>query len=165
MNRDIDTPLNVYRGVVLPEWVDYNGHLNVAYYLVAFDLATDIFLDWIGLDEAHRQHHAGTTFTAEVHVAYKRELREGDPIRVTTQLLAFDQKRIRYLHRMYHIDHGFEAATAENLSLYVNLDQRRVGTMSDQVLSRLKAIMRRHARMGVPDEAGRGIGKPPLARG
>ena len=165
MSNVIESPLGRHRGIVLPEWVDYNGHLNVAYYLLAFDHATDVFLDWVGLDEEHREAHGGTTFTAEIHIAYKRELREGAPFRVTTQLLSFDSKRLRYLHRMYHADEGFEAASAENLSLYVDLSERRVSQMSTPVLDRLAAVAEAHVEIGVPEEAGRGISRPPISSG
>ncbi len=162
MGRELETPLNRYRGVVLPEWVDYNGHMNVAYYLVAFDLATDVFLEWIGLDKALRETRGGTTFTAEVHIGYRRELHEGDSISITTQLLSYDQKRIRYLHRMYHADEGFEAAYAENLSLYVDLGSRRVAEMTPETLQKLAEVLTAHTTLGLPEEAGRAIARPPL---
>jgi acyl-CoA thioester hydrolase len=163
MGGTIESPLKRCRGVVLPEWVDYNGHMNVAYYLVAFDLATDVFLDWIGLDKALRESRGGTTFTAEVHIGYRRELHEGDPITVATQLLSYDQKRIRYLHRMYHTERGFEAAYAENLSLYVDLNTRRVAEMAPESLNRLEEALAAHSELGLPEEAGRPITRPPLA--
>lgn len=165
MDTDVQAPLDRHRGVVRPDWVDYNGHLNVAYYLVAFDHATDVFLDWVGLDEGHRKAQGGTTFTAEVHIAYKRELIEGAAFRITTQLLSFDRKRIRYLHRMFHADDGFEAASSENLSLYVDLNQRRVAEMDAPVQARLAAVLEAHARLGIPEEAGRGIDRPPVGHG
>ena len=157
-----ETPLDRYQGVVLPEWVDYNGHMNVAYYLVAFDLATDLFLEWIGLDKALRDSRGGTTFTAEVHIGYLRELHEGDPLAITTQLLSYDQKRIRYLHRMYHAEKRVEAAYAENLSLYVDLNTRRVAEMAPATMDRLAEVLTAHAILGRPDEAGRPINRPPL---
>jgi acyl-CoA thioester hydrolase len=176
MGERPDTPLDRYRGTVLPEWVDYNGHMNVAYYLVAFDLATDVFLEWIGLDKALRETRGGTTFTAEVHIGYLRELHEGDPIRVTTQLLSYDQKRIRYLHKMHHAENGLEAAYAkmhhaengleaayaENLSLYVDLNTRRVAEMAPPTLRRLEEVLAAHSELGRPDEAGRAIARPPV---
>jgi len=164
MTERPEAPFDRYRGVVLPGWVDYNGHMNVAYYLVAFDLATDVFLDWIGLDKAHRDARGGTTFTGEVHIGYRRELREGDPLRVATQLLSYDRKRIRYLHKMYHAEQGFEAAFAENLSLYVDLNQRRVAEMAPETLQRLQEVLAAHQTLGIPEEAGSTIARPPLPR-
>lgn len=162
MGERPETPLGRYRGIVLPEWVDYNGHMNVAYYLVAFDLATDIFLEWVGLDKALRDSRGGTTFTAEVHIGYLRELHEGDPISVTTQLLSYDQKRIRYLHKMRHAEKEFEAAYAENLSLYVDLNTRRVAEMAPETLEMLAEVLTAHATLGLPEVAGRAITRPPV---
>ncbi len=159
----MQAPFDRYRGVVLPDWVDYNGHMNVAYYLVAFDLATDLFLDELGLDDAHREASGGTTFTGEVHLTYQRELQGGAPLRITTQLLSYDSKRIRYLHRMYHGDEGFLAATAENLSLYVDLERRRVTELRPETQERLAAMLAAHEALGRPEEAGRAISRPPLA--
>ncbi len=72
--------------------------MNVGYYLVVFDFATDEFLAWVGLDAAHRGRHGVTTFCLEAHVTYHREVRAGDPLRFTTRLLAHDAKRIHYVH-------------------------------------------------------------------
>src|SRR5215510_16338211 len=96
------TPFDLYRDVVRPEWIDGNGHMNMGYYLVVFDFATDEFMRWIGLGTEHRRAHQVTTFCLEAHVTYHREVREGDPLRFTTRLLAFDAKRIHYFHEMYH---------------------------------------------------------------
>ena len=78
---DLSAPLDRYRDRVRPEWIDYNGHMNMGYYLVVFDFATDEFLDWVGLDEGHRRQHRVTTFCLEAHVTYHREVRSGDPLR------------------------------------------------------------------------------------
>jgi len=158
----IETPLESFRGRVLPDWIDFNGHMNVAYYLVAFDLATDIFLDYAGLDKAYRDTTGGTTFSAEIHISYHRELQENAPLSISTQLLSFDEKRIRYLHRMFHEEEGIQAATAENLSLHVDLNQRRVVPLPGQIMDRLKEILEAHRELGVPQEAGGAIIKPQL---
>src|SRR3546814_11135356 len=75
-------PFDRHRAVVLPEWIDYNGHMNVDYYLLAFDQATDLFFDHLGLGAAHRAATGGSTFAGDIHLTYRRELREGDPLRV-----------------------------------------------------------------------------------
>ena len=86
--RDIAAPFDAYRDVVRPDWIDHNQHMNMGYYVVVFDLATDEFLRWVGLDAAHRQQSRITTFCLEAHVTYHREVRAGDPLRFTTRLLA-----------------------------------------------------------------------------
>ena len=158
----IDAPFDRYRATVLPEWIDYNGHMNVAYYLLAFDHATDAFLDWLGLDAAHRDASGGTTFAGDIHLTYQREVKEGDPLRVATQLLGYDEKRIRFICRMFHADEGFLAATMESLSLYVDLQRRRVASLPTAIQTRLAEVFEVHRSLPLPPEAGRVIVKPPL---
>ena len=121
---DLAAPFDGYRDIVRPEWIDHNGHMNMGYYLVVFDFATDEFLRWVGLDEAYRAAHAVTTFCLEAHVTYHREVRSADPLRFTTLLLGHDARRIHYFHAMYHATEGYLAATNELLSLHVSLAMR-----------------------------------------
>jgi acyl-CoA thioester hydrolase len=165
VSTSTEAPLDRYRGVVLPDWIDYNGHMNLAYYLLAFDHATDIFFDYVGLDRAYREASGGTTFTAEVHIGYRRELSEGDPLRITTQLLSFDAKRLRYFHHMYHGSDGFLAATVENLSLHIDLKSRRVAPFPQVIRDRLGDVLARHRVLGTPEKAGAAIAIPPLDDG
>ncbi len=162
MSPAIEAPLDRYRGVVLSDWIDYNGHMNLAYYMVAFDHATDLFFDHVGLDRRYRAEQGGSTFAAEVHICYLRELHEGDGLRITTELLAFDEKRLRFFHRMYHAADGYQAATIECLSLHVDMARRKVAPMPDRLLVRLAAFIEAQGPRDLPDEAGRAILKPPL---
>ena len=157
-----EAPFDRHRAVVLPQWIDYNGHMNVAYYLLAFDHATDTFFDHLGLDTAHREATGGTTFAADIHLTYQREVREGDPLRITTQLLGFDDKRLRFFQHMYHAEEGFLSATMESLSLYVDLNCRKVTPFPAAVRNRLAAVFAAHRDLPLPPEAGRVIAKPPL---
>ena len=155
---DLAAPLDRYRDVVRPEWIDHNQHMNMGYYLVVFDYATDEFFAWVGLDAAHRAARAITTFCLEAHVTYHREVRAGDPLRFTTRLLAHDDRRIHYFHAMYHADGGWLAATNELMSLHVSHATRRAAPMAPEVLSRLAAIQRAHDALPPPPQAGRAIG-------
>ena len=152
------TPFDEHRDVVRPEWIDDNGHFNMGYYVVAFDLATDAWLDHIGLSASERAQSGATTFTLESHVNYLRELREAAPLRFTTRLLAFDQKRIHYFHEMFHATEGFLAATNELMSLHVKLATRRAAPMAPEVLARLADVLSRHETLPVPPKVGRHIG-------
>jgi acyl-CoA thioester hydrolase len=154
----IDTPLDAYRDVVRAEWIDNNRHMNMGYYLVVFDLATDEFMRWVGLDVEHRSVRCVTTFCLEAHVMYHREVREGDPLRFTTQLLAHDAKRLHYIHAMYHATEGYLAATNELMSLHVALDTRRGATMAPEILTRLGDIQAAHDALPRPPQVGRVIG-------
>lgn len=90
----LDTPLTIYRDVVRPEWVDYNGHLRDAFYLLIFSFATDALLDRIGLDDAARKTRRRSVYTLEAHIAYLHEIKEGQRVRVDARVFAFDAKRL-----------------------------------------------------------------------
>ncbi|MBI1733632.1 MAG: thioesterase family protein [Candidatus Rokubacteria bacterium] len=151
-------PFDQYRDRVRPEWIDHNEHMNMGYYLVVFDLATDAFFAWVGLGTEHRRAYEITTFCLEAHVTYHREVRSGDPLRFTTQLLAHDAKRLHYIHAMYHATDGYLAATNELVSLHVSLATRRGAPMAPELLERLAAIQQAHDRLPRPPQAGRRIG-------
>jgi acyl-CoA thioester hydrolase len=155
---DIAVPFDRYRDVVRPEWIDHNQHMNMGYYLVVFDLATDEFLSWVGLDEAHRRAQHVSTFCLEAHITYHREVRAGDPLRFTTRLLAHDTRRIHYFHEMYHAAEGYLAATNELLSLHVSQATRRAEPMRPEVLGRLALIQAAHKALARPAQVGRVIG-------
>jgi acyl-CoA thioester hydrolase len=162
---DLAAPFDGYRDVVRPEWIDHNQHMNMGYYLVVFDFATDEFLSWVGLDVAHRATQAVTTFCVEAHVTYHREVRAGDPLRFTTVLLGHDDKRIHYLHAMYHAADGYLAATNELMSLHVSRATRRAAAMAPEVLARLAVVQRAHDVLPRPPQAGRSIGLSSRPRG
>jgi acyl-CoA thioester hydrolase len=155
---DIETPFDRYRDVVRPEWIDHNRHMNMGYYLVVFDLATDEFLAWVGLDAAHRRERQVTTFCLEAHVTYHREVGAGDPLRFTTRLLAHDAKRMHYIHAMHHATEGYLAATNELMSLHVSEPTRRGASMAPTILERLARIQQAHDALPRPLQAGRAIG-------
>jgi acyl-CoA thioester hydrolase len=155
-----------FSSIVRPEWIDNNGHMNMGYYLVVFDLATDEWMRRIGLDAAHRRAQGVTTFCLEAHVTYHREVREGDALRFTTRLLAHDAKRIHYIHEMFHRDAGYLAATNELMSLHVSQATRRGAPMTPAILARLAALQRAHDRLPRPAQVGRvmGLAAPPTTR-
>lgn len=155
---DIAGPFDTHRDVVRPEWIDHNQHMNMGYYLVVFDFATDAFLAWVGLDEAHRRERRVTTFCLEAHITYHREVGAGAPLRFTTVLLAHDDKRIHYFHQMYHATEGYLAATNELLSLHVSGETRRGAPMAPPVLARLARIQSVHGTLPRPSQVGRVIG-------
>ena len=147
--------LQLHESVVLPEWIDYNGHMNVAFYVLAFDQATDAFLDHIGLDHGYKNEANCTTFVVDMNVSYIGEVLEGDPLRFTTQLINSDTKRLHYFHRMYHAEKGFLAATNELMTVHINLETRRVAPIRDDILERIGAIRDRHATLPFPEQTGR----------
>jgi acyl-CoA thioester hydrolase len=148
----------LHRTSVQPEWIDFNGHMNVAYYVLAFDQATDKFFDQIGLDEAYRTATNRSTFAVEQHVMYLREVKLGDPLRFTTQLIDYDAKRVHYFHRMYHDGEGYLAATSEILSVHIDLGLRRSVAFGPPDNARLVALAAAHAGLPRPEQSGRVIG-------
>ncbi len=153
-------PLQLRTDTVRPEWIDYNGHMNLAYYVLAFDYATDDFLDYLGLTAAFREQHDASTFAAEIHVSYLREVHAGDGLRFTTQLIDYDAKRLHYFHRMYHAAEGWLAATNELVSLYMDMHERRVAAMPEAILARVARVMRAHGALPAPEQLGRRIAIP-----
>ena len=140
-------------------WIDYNGHLNMAYYNVLFDRAVDEAYELIGIgqDYLKTQH---STFTAEVHVRYLRELHAGDPVRVTFQLLGYDTKRLHYFEQLFHAEEGWVSATSENMTLHVDIDAKKVAPFPDKVMRCLARMKASHARLPRPEAAGRRIAMP-----
>jgi acyl-CoA thioesterase FadM len=91
----------IHRDTVKPEWVDYNGHLRDAFYMLIFSLATDAFMDRIGLDDAGRTSRGRSLFTLEAHINYLHEIKEGATVRVEASVLAFDAKRVHLYMEMF----------------------------------------------------------------
>jgi len=154
----IPAPFVQYRDHVRSEWIDHNQHMNMGYYLVVLDFATDAWFEFIGLTRQHRQQYNVTTFTLEAHITYQREVAEGDPLRFATRLIDFDSKRIHYFHQMYHAGEGYLAATNELMSLHVNRETRRAAAMTPQIQQRLAQIKQAHAQLPLPEQVGRMIG-------
>jgi len=154
----IAAPFDGFRARVEPQWIDANGHLNMAYYVLIFDYATDAWFEWLGLGPAHRGARQVTTFCLESHVTYHREVREGDPLRVTTRLLAFDAKRLHYFHEMSHAGEGYLAATNELMSLHVSQVSRRATPMAPEILARLADVQAAHDPLPRAPQIGRVMG-------
>ncbi len=151
-------PLEIHREKVQPEWIDYNGHMNVAYYVLAFDHATDRMLDLLDLGLEYVKRENKSFFVLETHVAYLQEVKRGDPLRFTVQLLDYDAKRLHYFLEMGHADEGFLAATSEIIGVHVDLDLRRSAAMPAIVQKRLALLAAAQKGLPVPDKAGASIG-------
>jgi acyl-CoA thioester hydrolase len=159
-NPEPAAPLDEYRDVVRPQWIDFNGHMNAGYYMVAFDDAISPWMAFVGLHAEHRAEHRVTTFSVENHITYEREMREGTTIGVTTQLLAFDRKRIHAMQLMFNLDEGHLAATNEVMSLHISEESRRVTEVHDDVYTRLGRIWEAHRTLEVPPQVGSLMGVP-----
>lgn len=149
-----DASLEITRLPVAAEWIDYNGHMNVAYYVLAFDKALDRFCDTIGIGWDYVKRTRGSIFVLETHVTYLREVMQDDPLLFTLQLLDMDRKRFHYFMRMYHAEQGFLAATSEQIALHVDLSTRRSTPLPDATIDRLSSLLDAHGSLPRPEQAG-----------
>src|SRR5260221_800540 len=140
-----------------PQWIDYNGHLNMAYYNVLFDRAVDETYELIGVGADYVASRRQSVFTAEVHVRFLRELHAGDPVRVTFQLIDYDANRLHYFEQLFHAADGWVSATSENLSLHVDMTSKKTAAFPDEITTLLAEMQASHALLPVPEAAGRRI--------
>ena len=145
---------------VEPGWIDSNGHLNMAYYNVLFDRAVDEAYELLGCGIAYLEQTRHSTFTAEVHVRYLRELHADDPVRVTFQLLDYDAKRLHYFEQLFHAAEGWLSATSENMALNVDMTAKKAAPFPDFIVARLARMKAAHAHLPLPEGAGRRIAMP-----
>ena len=138
-------------------WIDYNGHLNMAYYNVLFDCCSDDAFEAMGLGPDYAKERKLTIYTAEVHVCYVRELHLGDEVTVSFQLLDHDDKRLRAYEEIRHTD-GWLSATSESLSLHVDMSGPKVAPFPADIVEKVEAMRAAHAGLPVPERAGRSIG-------
>ncbi|MGE5203764.1 MAG: thioesterase family protein [Acidobacteriota bacterium] len=143
---------------VLPEWIDYNGHMNVAYYVLAFDKATDRLLDRLGVGGAYRSATGHSIYMLEAHVTYEREVKEGDALSIETQLIDADARRLHFFHRMHHAEQGYLAATNELLALHVDLSGPRAVPFPVEAAAAIGTMLAEHRRLPRPPQLGRSIG-------
>lgn len=149
-----EAPISRWSEDVRPEWTDYNGHMNVAYFTLIFDHATDVFYPLVGLGLPYREKTGNSTFAVECHITYQREASAGDKVKVTTQLLGHDQKRIHYFHVMSHADEGYQMATLEQLAVHVDLRRRKVIPMTDEQQLLLAEMAESHSVLPMPPQVG-----------
>ena len=152
-----DGPLRLLRARVLPEWVDYNGHMHESRYLQLFGDASDALFARLGIDAAYLEL-VGSYFTAETHLRHLREATADQPLSVTTQVLGCDEKRLHLFHRLVRDgEDDRPLATAEQMQLHVDASTGRAGPARPDVLARVSDLASAHAQLGRPDGAGRSI--------
>jgi acyl-CoA thioester hydrolase len=151
-------PLRLLRATVLPEWVDYNGHMSEPYYVLVFGNASDAFYDHIGMDDATRRATATSIYTVEAHINYLQEVLEGERLLVETRLLKHDSKRIHLYHAMLREDDERLLATTELMLLHVDKKVLKVSSFLPDPAARLAEIAAAQAKLPAPPYAGRSIG-------
>jgi acyl-CoA thioester hydrolase len=145
---------------VEPAWIDYNGHLNMAYYNVLFDRAVDEAFELLGCGADYVKTRSHSCFTAEAHVRYLRELYAGDPVRVTFQLLDHDAKRLYFFEQLFHAAEGWVSATSENMALHVDMGAGKTAAFPADIAAAFAKMQAAHAMLPLPEAAGRRIAMP-----
>ena len=145
------------RESVRPEWVDYNGHMNVAYYVLIFDHATDAALDRLDVGEAYRRRAGCSVFVGEMHVNYRQEVVEGDALTVGTRLLATDERRLVLFHEMTCSRFAKPVASNEVLCVHVDLATRRPAPWPVEASETLARALAARTLDAPPKNAGRAI--------
>ena len=161
--RDLKLPAAPFVSSVMqiePQWIDYNGHLNMAYYNVMMDRAIDELWLQLGIGPAYKKERHGSTFTAECHVRYLREIHLGDPVQVTIYLLGADEKRLHTFEELRHADEGWLSATSENISLHIDMASRKVAAFPADIRARIAEIANIHAAVARPEGIGRKVTMP-----
>jgi acyl-CoA thioester hydrolase len=149
-----------FEGTVLPEWIDANGHMNLAYYVVLFDQATDLLYDALGVGNTYRDATGHSTFTAETHTLYEREVSVGERVRVVPHLLAADTKRLHYFHEMFRVQDDLRVAAQELIALHIDMSVRRVTPFPAELYARIQATLRARTNNPMPAGVGRRIAMP-----
>jgi acyl-CoA thioester hydrolase len=153
-------PLQLHSEKVLPEWADYNGHLNESFYVLIFSHATDDFLDYIGLDDAGRQRTQCSLFTLENHINYLNEVKIGTVVRIETRIVKHDAKRVQLYQEMFLPEGGDPVAAMESMLIHMDMSIRRTAPFRSEVMTVVDAIGVAHRNLPAPKWSGRRIAMP-----
>jgi acyl-CoA thioester hydrolase len=143
-----------------PQWIDYNGHLNMAYYNVMFDRAIDELWLQLGIGPGYREARQGSTFTAECHVRYLREIHLDDPVQVSILLVEADEKRLHTFQELRHAGEGWLSATSENMSIHIDMAARKTAPFPADIRARIETVANAHRTSARPEGIGRKIAMP-----
>jgi acyl-CoA thioester hydrolase len=143
-----------------PQWIDYNGHLNMAYYNVMMDRAIDELWLQLGIGPAYMRERRASTFTAECHVRYLREIHLGDPVQISVWLIAADEKRLHTFEQLWHATEGWLSATSENMTMHIDMRTRKVAPFPPDIRAHIAAVAKAHATAPLPDGLGRRVAMP-----
>ena len=147
-----------------PQWIDYNGHLNMAYYNVMFDRAIDQLWLELGIGPAYMKERHGSTFTAECHVRYLREIHLGDPVQISVFLIAADEKRLHTFQELRHATAGWLSATSENMTIHIDMTARKTAPFPPDIRARIQEVVESHAAIPRPEGLGRNVAMPVKSR-
>ena len=160
MPQSIAAPFLSSVMAIEPAWIDYNGHLNVAYYNVLFDRAIDELYLPIGLGPDYLKETQHSTTVVQSHVRALREVHLGTPLRISAQLIGFDAKRFHVYQEMLHAEEGWVSATCETMTVHVDMTAKKVAAFPQAAMAALQQVRDAHAALPVPAAVGRRIAMP-----
>ena len=117
---------------IIKEWTDYNEHMNMAYYVLIFDLAWEIILEKFKMGEHSAKTTKKRTMVVETHTTYNNEVKQGEDVDIVLTHFDHDKKRLHFKLEMYEKTKKTLSATIEMLSLYIDLNQRKVAEFEDE---------------------------------
>jgi len=147
--------LITYRTPVQEDWVDYNGHLRDAFYLLIFSYATDAFMERIGLDADSRGQSGNSLFTLEAHINYLHEVKLGAEVWVQTQIIGFDHKRLHLYHSLHRARFDEALAASEQMLLHVDLAGPKSTPFNAPSITLLQALDAQQKDLPAAEFAGR----------
>jgi len=151
-----------HRGAVLPEWIDYNGHMNVAYYVVLLDHGADGFIDLVGMGGEFMKRHQLSTFAIDARIVYRRELMVNAPVNCYSHLLDHDEKRMQVGNYLAHAEEGWFAAYSEWVYVQIDLKTRRSARFRPEIMAQIAELYAAHRLIPRPAALERpfGLGRP-----
>ena len=140
------------------EWIDYNGHLNAAYYNILFDRAGDKAFEILGLGEKYAKQTNFTIYTGEIHLCYLREIHLKHKMKATAQIIDYDKKRIHVFQHLCHEKEGWIAATNESIALHVDMTGPKVAEFPQHILNNIEKMAQEQKNAETPKNVGSKIG-------
>lgn len=160
MSTEFESPLIFPEQKVVSEWVDFNGHMNVAYYLMAFDRCVDDMYNRLDIGPEQIEDTNRSVFTLEAHINYLREVVEGDLLKVSGRLMDYDEKRVHSYFEMYHAVENHIVAATEQIGINVDMTARKPVAFTNEGIQALERMMSAHRNLGQAKYSGRVIGIP-----
>ena len=117
---------------IIKEWTDYNGHMNLSYYILVFDMGAEVILSKFKMGEQSAKAEKRSTMVVETHTTYNQEVKEGNEVDVFLSHFDHDKKRLHYKLEMYEKGKNVLSSTTEVLSLYIDLNLRKVTEFEDE---------------------------------
>ena len=117
---------------IIKEWTDYNGHMNLSYYILVFDIGAEVILSKFKMGEHSAKTTKKSTMVVETHTTYNQEVKEDDEVNVFISYFDHDKKRLHYKLEMYDKNKNTLSATTEILALYIDLNIRKVAEFENE---------------------------------